>query len=78
MSAVWTIEEAQVRLPRLIDDAVAQGPQTIARDGDTLVVVVASHEWDDILKKEADAASSSLQLREIAPMRGHMKNYICG
>ncbi len=78
MGAVWTIEEAQVQLPRLIDDAVATGPQTISRDGDPLVVVVAAHEWDGVLKKEADTAASALQLREIASTQGHMRNYLCG
>ncbi len=78
MNAVWTIEEAQVQLPQLIDNAVTIGPQTISRDGDALVVVVASHEWDDVLKREADAAVASHQLHDIRPMQGHLRSFICG
>lgn len=79
MNAVWNIEEAQVQLPQLIDHALTIGPQSIARNGDRLVVVVASHEWDGIVQRESDAAALSQKLRGInQPQTGGLKNYICG
>jgi alkaline phosphatase len=79
MSAVWNIEEAQVQLPQLIDHALTIGPQSIARDGDTLVVVVASHEWDGMVQRESDAAAFSQKLQGINQTQtGGLKNYICG
>ncbi len=79
MSAVWTIEEAQAQLPRLIDQALTNGPQSIARNGDSVAVVVASHEWDGMVQKESDAAAFNRRLQGINRTKtSGLKNYICG
>ncbi len=76
---MWKIEDAQAALPRLIEDAVTIGPQTITREGSPLVVVVASNEWDEMLDKEdRDSASGHRRIDTIAPSSGHLKNFICG
>jgi hypothetical protein len=75
MTSVWTVEDAQSELSRIIDDALMVGPQKITRDGDPLVVVVASHDWDEIVSKEPEIAGSrqgnQLQM-------GNLRNFICG
>ncbi|WP_020175287.1 hypothetical protein [Methyloferula stellata] len=79
MSAVWNIEEAQSQLPQLIDHALTIGPQSIARDGDRLVIVVASHEWDGMVQRESDTAALGQRLQGInQPQAGSLKSYICG
>lgn len=41
----WAVAEAKARFSELIDRALMQGPQTITRNGQKAVVVVAAEEW---------------------------------
>ncbi len=75
MMPVWTLEDAQSQLSRIIDDAMMMGPQKITREGDPLVVVVASHEWDEIVRQEPKIAAS-LQGNQM--QTAVLKNFICG
>lgn len=37
----WQLQEAKNKLSRLIDDALAEGPQIITRHGEEVVIVLA-------------------------------------
>jgi hypothetical protein len=50
------------------------GPQQIARNGDPLVIVVASRQWDEMNRKPETAAI--LQINQM--QTGSLKNFICG
>ena len=41
----WAVAEAKARFSELIDRALADGPQTITRNGQNAVVVVSAEEW---------------------------------
>ena len=41
----WTVAEAKAKLSEVIALAQERGPQTITRNGQTAVVVVAAEEW---------------------------------
>ena len=45
-SANWSVAEAKAKLSAVIDRALTDGPQTIARKGRPAVVVVAAEEWE--------------------------------
>ncbi len=79
MNSLWTFEGALAQLPELIDAAVKNGPQTITRDGDPLVVVVSSHEWEGVVTQEATGLD--LPRHQIAgpqTFAGNLKGFICG
>jgi prevent-host-death family protein len=42
----WTVAEAKAKFSEVIDQAQAQGPQTITRNGRHAVVIVAAEEWE--------------------------------
>lgn len=42
----WTVAEAKAKFSKVIEDAQAQGPQLITRNGRQAVVVVAVEEWE--------------------------------
>ena len=44
----WTFEEAHTHLNQVLDQALTQGPQTITRNGRTVVLVSAA-EWEPAL-----------------------------
>lgn len=46
MEGNWTVAEAKARLSQLIDSARSKGPQTITKNGRTVVVVVSAEEWE--------------------------------
>jgi hypothetical protein len=73
---VWKVEDAQGQLLQLIDDAIALGPQTIARDEEPLVVVVASNEWSE-MQKTAEFIHPHQIETSPSPL-GHLKNFVCG
>ena len=41
----WTVAEAKAKFSEIIDRAMAEGPQTITRNGRTAAVVVGAEEW---------------------------------
>jgi prevent-host-death family protein len=52
----WAVAEAKARFSELIDRALAEGPQTITRNGRTAVVVVAAEEWQRKTKRQGSLA----------------------
>jgi len=45
-STSWSVAEAKAKLSAVIDRALTEGPQTIARKGRAAVVVVSAEEWE--------------------------------
>jgi prevent-host-death family protein len=41
----WPLHDAKNRFSRLVDDAVAKGPQTVTRHGEPVAVVVSIDTW---------------------------------
>jgi len=79
MTSLWTLEGAQTQLVDIIDAAVTHGPQTITRDGEALVVVVSSHEWEDITNQEAESLVSPRSQSANTPVfAGNLKSFVCG
>lgn len=52
----WGVAEAKAHLSEVISRAVADGPQTIARNGREVVVVVSVQEWDRKTKRQGTLA----------------------
>jgi prevent-host-death family protein len=46
MTAEWSVADAKARLSEVIDQAIANGPQTITRRGRATVIVVSTAEWE--------------------------------
>ena len=42
----WTVAQAKAKFSEVIDLAQSRGPQTVTRNGRTVVVVVAAKEWE--------------------------------
>ena len=55
-SETWTVADAKARFSEVIDRALADGPQTITRNGKRAVVVVASEEWERKTKRKGNLA----------------------
>jgi len=52
----WTMADAKARFSEVIDRALADGPQTITRNGKRAVIVVASEEWERKTKRRGNLA----------------------
>ncbi len=52
----WAVSEAKAHLSELIDEAIDDGPQVIARNGSRAVVVVAVSEWEQKSKRSINLA----------------------
>jgi prevent-host-death family protein len=65
-SASWPVATAKARLSELIDHAVADGPQTITRNGRETVVVVSVAEWERKTKRTGNLAD----FFAASPLRG--------
>src|SRR5271155_402824 len=55
----WATAEAKARFSEVIDHALADGPQTITRNGQKAVVVVSAEEWQRRPNAKATLRSSS-------------------
>ncbi len=64
--AAWPVAEAKARLSELIDDALADGPQTITRHGRETVVVVSADEW----KRKSRRKGNLAEFFATSPLRG--------
>jgi prevent-host-death family protein len=65
-SQSWTVAEAKAKFSKMLDRAIAEGPQTITRRGRTAAIVVDADEWNRKTKRVgtlADFFASS-------PLRG--------
>ena len=54
--ATWTVVDAKAHLSQVIDQALAQGPQRITRNGRSAVVVVSAEEWDRKTRRKGNLA----------------------
>jgi prevent-host-death family protein len=63
---IWAVAEAKARLSELIDRALAEGPQTITRNGRTAVVVVSEQEWQRKTRRKGNLA----EFFATSPLRG--------
>jgi prevent-host-death family protein len=52
----WTVAEAKAKLSEVIERAKSDGPQTITRNGQRAVVVVAAEEWERKTKRKGNLA----------------------
>jgi len=62
----WAVAEAKARFSEMIDRALADGPQTITRNGKQAVVVVSAEEWQRKSKRIGDLA----EFLAASPLRG--------
>ena len=54
--STWTVASAKAKLSKVIDLARSRGPQTITRNGRTVVVIVAAEEWERKTKRVGNLA----------------------
>ena len=52
----WTVAEAKAKFSEIIERAMAEGPQTITRNGHTAAVVVGAEEWQRKTKRVGNLA----------------------
>ncbi len=64
--ATWAVAEAKARFSEVIDRALADGPQTITRKGQTAVVVVSAEEWQRKTRRKGNLA----EFFAASPLRG--------
>jgi prevent-host-death family protein len=62
----WTVAEAKARLSEVIEQAAANGPQTITKRGRTAAVVVSAEEWDRKTRRKGNLA----EFFAVSPLRG--------
>jgi prevent-host-death family protein len=65
-SQIWTVAEAKAKFSEIIERAMADGPQTITRNGRTAAVIVGADEWQRKTKRVGNLAEFFAQspLRE--------------
>jgi prevent-host-death family protein len=65
-SETWTVAEAKAKFSEVIERAMADGPQTITRNGRTAAVIVGADEWQRKTKRVGNLAEFFAQspLRE--------------
>ena len=66
MPATWQLQDAKNRFSEVVDDALHDGPQTVTRRGEPVVVVVAVETWRQMT---AERPSFKAYLRA-APLDG--------
>jgi prevent-host-death family protein len=65
-SQTWTVAEAKAKFSEVIKRAMADGPQSITRNGRTAAVIVGADEWQRKTKRVGNLAEFFAQspLRE--------------
>jgi prevent-host-death family protein len=53
MKSLWNLQEAENQFGRLVEDALAQGPQYVTRAGIETVVVISVREYEEIISEKA-------------------------
>lgn len=46
MSTAWQLQDAKNRFSRVVEEAMREGPQTVTRRGEPVVVVVSIETWE--------------------------------
>jgi len=64
--ASWNVAAAKAKFSELIDRALAEGPQTITRNGRKAVVVLAAAEWE----RRTEPAGNLAEFFAHSPLRG--------
>ncbi len=49
----WQLQEAKNRFSEVVKKALAEGPQTVTRHGEEIVVIVSKAEYNRLLKSQA-------------------------
>lgn len=65
-AGTWTVAEAKAKFSEVIDNAQAEGPQTITRHGRSAVVVVDAQEWERRTRRKGNLA----EFFAASPFRG--------
>ena len=65
-SQSWTVAEAKAKFSEIIEKAMSEEPQTIARKGRTAAVVVGAEEWQRKTKRVGNLA----EFFAASPLRG--------
>jgi prevent-host-death family protein len=65
-SRTWAVAKAKAKLSAVIDCALADGPQTITKNGRKAVVIVAADEWERKTKRKGNLA----EFLAASPLRG--------
>ncbi len=66
LARTWAVAKAKAHLSTVIDQALADGPQTITRSGRRAVVVVSAEEWERKTKRKGNLA----EFFASSPLRG--------
>jgi prevent-host-death family protein len=53
---IWTVAEAKAKFSEVIEQAQAQGPQTITRNGREAAVIVSAEEWQRKTRRTGNLA----------------------
>jgi len=62
----WTVAQAKAKFSEVIDRALAEGPQTVTRNGHNTVVIVDAEEWQRKTKRVGTLADFFAN----SPLRG--------
>jgi prevent-host-death family protein len=65
-NAIWQLQEAKNRLSELVNKALAEGPQTVTRHGEEIVVVISKAEYNRLRKSQ----TSLLEFFRQSPLVG--------
>ncbi len=66
MSTAWQLQEAKNRFSEVVEEALHNGPQTVTRRGEPVVVVVAIDTW----RRIAGPSPSLKEYLRTAPLEG--------
>jgi prevent-host-death family protein len=50
----WQVQEAKARFSELVQKAIEEGPQTVSRHGEEVVVVVSAAQFELMKKRQID------------------------
>jgi prevent-host-death family protein len=63
---IWQLQEAKNRFSELVNRAIEEGPQTVTRHGEEIVVVLSKAEYNRLLKSQ----TSLLEFFRQSPLVG--------
>ena len=63
---IWQLQEAKNRFSELVNKAIEEGPQTVTRHGEEIVVVLSKAEYSRLLKSQ----TSLLEFFRQSPLVG--------
>lgn len=83
MAGIWQLHEAKNKLSKVVDEAIADGPQVITRHGEEVVVVLAASEFRRLVAsqkklseffRESPLAEANIDLsRDKSPIRSRVQ-----